>query len=99
MNSLMNKVITRSTVVKVIVALTITVILVQIETVSMSQAQQMSAEEKKSFCSPSNPRLKFVNSTESKICGIPATPSPPANSTNPSNPSNSVNSPIPRPNP
>lgn len=83
-------------VIKIVVVLTITVIIAQIETVSTSQAQQMSAEEKKSFCSPNNPRLKFVNSTESKICGIPATPSPPANNTGPSN---SVNSPIAKPNP
>jgi hypothetical protein len=96
MYSLMNKMITRSTVIKVVVALTITVIIAQIETVSISQAQQMSAEEKKSFCNPSNPRLKFVNSTESKLCGIPATPSPSANTTNPSN---SVNQPVPKPNP
>jgi len=98
MYSLMNKLITRSTVIKVVVALTITVIIAQIETVSISQAQQMSAEEKKSFCNPNNPRLKFVNSTESKLCGIPATPSP-SPSANTTNPSNSVNPPLPKPNP
>ncbi len=63
--------ITRPMVIKIVVALTITVIIAQIETVSTSQAQQMSPEEKKSFCNPSNPRLNFVNSTESKICGVP----------------------------
>jgi cell division protein FtsN len=94
MYSLMNKTITRSTVINLAVAVTITVIIAQIETVSISQAQQMSAEEKKAFCNPSNPRLKFVNSTESKICGIPATPSP---ATNASNPSNSVTQPLPIP--
>jgi hypothetical protein len=88
--------ITRPMVIKIVVALTITVIIAQIETVSTSQAQQMSAEEKKSFCNPSNPRLNFVNSTESKICGIPATPSPSANTTGPSN---SVNPPTASPNP
>lgn len=93
----MNKMITRSTVIKLAVALAITVIIAQIETVSISQAQQMSAEQKKAFCNPNNPRLKFVNSTESKICGIPATPSPSANATNATNPSNSITQPIPRP--
>ncbi len=26
------------------------------------------------MCDPRNPKLKFVNSTESEICGIPPTP-------------------------
>jgi len=26
------------------------------------------------MCNPNNPKLNFVNSTESKICGIPPTP-------------------------
>jgi len=36
-----------------------------------SQAQQISPEQKAQMCNPNNPRLNFVNSTESKICGIP----------------------------
>ena len=36
-----------------------------------SQAQQISPEQKAKMCNPNNPRLNFVNSTESKICGIP----------------------------
>jgi hypothetical protein len=42
------------------------------------------------MCNPNNPKLKFVNSTESKICGIPPTPTntttttpPAANTTTP----------------
>jgi hypothetical protein len=40
------------------------------------------------MCNPNNPRLKFVNSTESKICGISPTPTnmtttPAANTTTP----------------
>ena len=34
-------------------------------------AQQISPEQKAKMCNPNNPRLNFVNSTESKICGIP----------------------------
>src|SRR5919198_6404970 len=30
-------------------------------------------EQKAAMCNPSNPKLKFVNGTESKICGIPKT--------------------------
>ena len=36
-----------------------------------SQAQQISPEQKAKMCNPNNPKLNFVNSTESKICGIP----------------------------
>jgi hypothetical protein len=28
------------------------------------------------MCDPNNPSLKFVNTTESHICGIPKSPSP-----------------------
>ena len=39
----------------------------------------LTPEQIKQFCRPDNPRLKFVNSTESEICGLPkSTPSTPA---------------------
>ena len=39
----------------------------------------LTPEQVKQFCRPDNPRLKFVNSTESEICGLPkSTPSTPA---------------------
>jgi hypothetical protein len=45
-----------------------------------SEAQQISPEEKAKMCNPDNPSLNFVNSTESEICGIPAS-TPASNST------------------
>jgi hypothetical protein len=36
-----------------------------------SYAQQIYPEQKAKMCNPNNPKLDFVNSTESKICGIP----------------------------
>jgi hypothetical protein len=50
---------------------------------NVSQAQELTTEEKAAMCDPNNPRLNFVNSTESKICGIPKTiPKTPTNQTN-----------------
>src|SRR5919199_933808 len=37
----------------------------------------ISPELKAKMCNPSNPSLKVVNTTESKICGIPKTVKPP----------------------
>jgi hypothetical protein len=51
-----------------------------------SEAQQISPEEKAKMCNPDNPSLNFVNSTESEICGIPAS-TPTSNSTSSSPPS------------
>jgi hypothetical protein len=34
----------------------------------------LTPQQKAAMCNPNNPKLKFVNSTESKICGIPPTP-------------------------
>ena len=36
----------------------------------LSQAQQISSEQSQ-MCDPNNPKLNFVNPTESEICGIP----------------------------
>ncbi len=58
-----------------------------------SEAQQISPEEKAKMCNPDNPSLNFVNSTESKICGIPAsTPSSNSTSSPSSSPSQSESS-------
>jgi len=39
----------------------------------------LTPEQVKQFCRSDNPRLNFVNSTESEICGLPkSTPSTPA---------------------
>jgi hypothetical protein len=60
---------------------------------SSSEAQQISPEEKAKMCNPDNPSLNFVNSTESEICGIPAS-TPSSNSTSSSSsPSPSESSP------
>jgi hypothetical protein len=39
----------------------------------------LTAEQKAAMCDPNNPKLKFVNGTESRICGIPKTVTSPAN--------------------
>jgi hypothetical protein len=37
-------------------------------------SSSLTPEQKATMCNPNNPKLNFVNSTESKICGIPPTP-------------------------
>ena len=37
----------------------------------VSQAQQFTPEQRTQMCDPNDPKLNFVNSTESEICGIP----------------------------
>jgi hypothetical protein len=34
----------------------------------------LTPQQKAAICDPSNPKLNFINSTESEICGIPPTP-------------------------
>jgi hypothetical protein len=34
----------------------------------------LTLQQKAAMCNPNNPKLKFVNSTESKVCSIPPTP-------------------------
>ena len=34
----------------------------------------LTPEQKAAICNPNNPKLNFVNTTESRICGIPPTP-------------------------
>jgi hypothetical protein len=43
------------------------------ESNSTSSLPPLTPQQKAAMCNPDNPKLKFVNSTESKICGIPPT--------------------------
>jgi hypothetical protein len=57
--------------------------------VSNSTPSSLIPQQKSAMCNPNNPKLNFVNSTESKICSIPSTPTntttttPAANTTTP----------------
>ena len=54
----------------------------------------LTPEQVKQFCRSDNPRLNFVNSTESEICGLPkSTPSTPALNSPGSTPSSSGSTP------
>jgi hypothetical protein len=64
-----------------IAAFVTTVIITGIETFNLSHAQLLTTQQKSAFCNSNNPKLKFVNSTESKICGIPETPKNATNAT------------------
>jgi hypothetical protein len=46
----------------------------QVSNSTSSFIPSLSPQRKAAICNPNNPRLKFVNYTESKICGIPPTP-------------------------
>src|SRR5919198_6751644 len=35
--------------------------------------ENLTEEQKAAMCDPSNPKLNFINGTESRICGIPKT--------------------------
>jgi hypothetical protein len=66
---------TGSIIIALSVAVTASIIIIHgITAFNESHAQKLSSEQKAAFCDPNNPRLKFVNITESKICGIPSTP-------------------------
>ncbi len=69
------------TIALMIAAVVTTIIITGIETFNIGHAQLLTPQQKAAFCNPNNPRLKFVNSTESKICGIPATPTNATNDT------------------
>jgi len=34
----------------------------------------LTPQQKAAMCNPNNPKLNFVNSTESEVCGLPSTP-------------------------
>ncbi len=40
----------------------------------VNSTSELTPQQKAAICDPSNPKLNFVNSTESEICGIPPTP-------------------------
>jgi hypothetical protein len=64
-----------------IAAVVTTIIITGIETINIGHAQLVTPQQTAAFCTPNNTKLKFVNSTESKICGIPATPKNATNAT------------------
>ena len=84
-----------------ILQLSMMILALFIITTSQVRAQQgqdshgLTPEQVKQFCRSDNPRLNFVNHTESEICGLPeSTPSTPTSNSSGSSPSSSV-SPIP----
>ncbi len=44
-----------------------------INSTSSSSLSPLTPQQKAAMCSPNNPKLNFVNTTESRICGIPKT--------------------------
>jgi hypothetical protein len=65
--------------IEIILAATI-VILTELGNFGIAQGQgNLTIEQKAAICNPNNPKLKFVNTTESRICGIPKTIKSPAN--------------------
>jgi hypothetical protein len=69
------------TIAVMIAAVVTTIIITGIETFNITHAQLLTPKQKAAFCNPNNPKLKFVNSTESKICSIPSTPKNATNAT------------------
>lgn len=62
------------TIALMVAAVLTTIIIIGIETFNVGHAQLLTPKQKAQFCNPNNPKLKFVNSTESKICSLSATP-------------------------
>jgi hypothetical protein len=68
----------------VLVVFTATIIVLAFGTLNVAQGQAggggsnitLTPAQKAAMCDPNNPSLKFVNTTESHICGIPKSPSP-----------------------
>jgi hypothetical protein len=69
----------------VLVVFTAIVIVLAFGTLNVAQGQAggggggnitLTPAQKAAMCDPNNPSLKFVNTTESHICGIPKSPSP-----------------------
>ena len=48
----------------------------QVNSIRSSSSSSLTPQQKDAICNPNNPssKLDFVNTTESKICGIPPTP-------------------------
>lgn len=74
-----------------IFAATMVILLTDLEKFGVAQAQSnitssLTPQQKAAMCDPNNPKLNFVNTTESHICGIPMTvKSSPANASSLSN--------------
>jgi hypothetical protein len=51
--------------------------------ISNSTPSSLTPQQKAAMCDPNNPKLNFVNSTESEICGIPPTPTNATTTTTP----------------
>ena len=82
-----------------ILQLSMMILALFIITTSQVRAQQgqdshgLTPEQVKQFCRLDNPRLNFVNHTESEICGLPeSTPSTPTSNSSGSSPSSSGSS-------
>lgn len=54
-----------------IVSVATTIIKTGIENFNIAHARLLTPQQNAAFCNPDNPKLMFVNSTESKTCGIP----------------------------
>ncbi len=77
-----------NTVISIILVAGVIITLIGFASFDIAQGQvnmssSLTSQQKAAICSPSNPKLKFVNSTESEICGIPASSTPPSNTTRP----------------
>jgi hypothetical protein len=72
-----------TSVLTMVIILTATIVtLTEFGSLGIAQGQgNLTAEQKAAICNPSNPKLKFVNETESRICGIPKTIKSRANAT------------------
>jgi Tfp pilus assembly major pilin PilA len=61
-------------------SIVLVILITEFENFGIAQGQvtnntsSLTPHQKAAMCNPNNPKLKFVNSTESKICGIPRTP-------------------------
>jgi hypothetical protein len=68
----------------VLVVFTAIIVVLALGTLNVAQGQAgggggnitLTPAQKAAMCDPNNPSLKFVNTTESHICGIPKSPSP-----------------------
>ena len=75
----------RLTVAAAIISVLATVIVFSVGTLNIALGQGLIQQPpssstltpaQRAMCDPNNPNLKFVNTTESHICGLPKSPSP-----------------------
>jgi hypothetical protein len=60
-----------STITVMIVSVATTIIKTGIENFNIDHARLLTPQQNAAFCNPDNPKLMFVNSAESKTCGLP----------------------------